>query len=308
MPQHITSWIRLAVLPALLLCLGTAHSQTPVDPRFKEEYTRQKSIYHDKAQEFVEGYVTDRGLEDYASALASGFEHSLANLGPEDRWLDIGAGRGQAILDYYSRRYDSTHTVAGKPPGKKARAVAMSIEDRRTVFWDQTAARLEPNQLQYVYNKTLREYSLDELGQFQVITDVIGGFSYTANLSLFMEKTLGFLAVNGSFYTVLQDVRSEDGTNTPYYQGAPFLTQIRDASGSDVGVCSWLKNISCVQVTCEYKPGWKPPLEVYRIRKTCENVVVPALETLHFVAGTPPERQFKLASQPTSEARKEATR
>ena len=41
------------------------------------------------------------------------------------------------------------------------------------------------------FGKRLREYSPEEIGQFQVITDVMGGFSYTQDLSLFMEKTLG---------------------------------------------------------------------------------------------------------------------
>lgn len=289
--------IRLAALLLLqCLCLGSAQSQTAGNPTFGEEFSKQESIYHDKVQEFIEGYIVDRGLTDYAAALSSEFDDSLSRLGPQDRWLDIGAGVGQAILDYYSSRYDSAHEAGRERGGKKARAVAMSIEDRRTVFWHQATARLEPNQIQYFFNKRLRDYSVEELGQFQIITDVVGGFSYSANLSLFMEKALGFLAVNGSFYTVLQDVRSEIGTNKPYYEGSPYLTQIKDAGGSDVGVCAWLKHISCVQVTCELKPGWRPPLEVYRIHKVCDNVVVPALEPVHFAAGTPPERIFRLAS------------
>lgn len=303
-----TTWIHLALLFSLLSPFpGTAYAQAPARPDFNAEFSKQKSIYHDKEQEFVEGYVTDRSLADYTSALSSDFGRALANLGPEDRWLDIGAGMGLAIMDYYSPRYDSMRAEDGKPRRKKARTVAMSIEDRRTVFWDQAAARLEANQMQYVFNRSLREYSQEELGQFQIITDVIGGFSYTANLSLFMEKVLGFLAPNGSFYTVLQDVRSENGTNKPYYEGSPFLTEIRNAAGSDAGVCSWLKSISCVEVTCESKPDWKPPIEVYRVHKVCDNVAVPALETVYFTAGTPPERRFRLAP-PALPGRTAATR
>ena len=68
------------------------------------------------------------------------------------------------------------------------------------------AASLEKGQLEYLFNKRLREYSREELGRFQVITDVIGGFSYTEDLSQFMEKVLTFLEPNGSFFTLLQDV------------------------------------------------------------------------------------------------------
>jgi hypothetical protein len=127
----------------------------------------------------------------------------------------------------------------------------------------------------------------------------MGGFSYAQNLSLFMEKTLGFLQPNGVFYTVLQDVRTENGTNKPYYPDARFLTEIVNADGSEVRMCSWLKSISCVEVTCEAKPDWSPPLEVYRIRKVCSDVAVPTLAPVHFEAGTPPERRF-LLSEPST--------
>jgi hypothetical protein len=294
----------LSISLALLLALqpwSPAAAQAPAAPTFTEEFSKQDNIYRDKAPAFAEGYVTDRSLADYASALPPEFDAGLLRLGPEDRWLDIGAGMGQAILDYYSPRYDLMHPEAAKPYSRRARAVAMSIEDRRTAFWNQTAARLEPGQIRYVYDKRLRDYTVEDLGQFQIITDVIGGFSYTANLSLFMEKVLSFLATGGSFYTVLQDVRSETGANTPYYKGATFLTEIRDAAGSDVGVCGWLKSITCVQVNCAYKSDWKPPIEVYRVHKVCENIAVPQLDPIHFQAGTPPERKFKLpGSAPAS--------
>ncbi|MGE5525559.1 MAG: hypothetical protein ACM3SS_17735 [Rhodospirillaceae bacterium] len=282
------------VLLSISSSWALAQSAGVAPPRFKGELTKQDKIYQDKVEGYAEGYVTDRTLADYILALPKDFDRSLASLGPEDRWLDIGAGMGQAILDYYSPGYDFTHPESAKPNSRKASAVAMSIEDRRTAFWNQTAAQLAPRQIQYVYNKQLREYSPDDIGQFQIITDVIGGFSYATDLSLFMEKVLALLKVDGKFYTVLQDVRSEAATNKPYYEGASFLTEIRNASGADVGVCSWLKSIGCVQVSCELKSDWKPPIEVYRIHKVCDNVAVPALETIHFTAGTPPERGYRL--------------
>src|SRR5262249_59718233 len=101
------------------------------------------------------------------------------------------------------------------------------------------------NQLRYSSSRRLREYSLEELGRFQLITDVIGGFSYTTNLSLFMEKVLSFLEVNGSFHTLLQDVRWEEGSNRPYYAGSPFLTEIANTAGSAAKGCSWPESITC---------------------------------------------------------------
>ena len=291
------TWIRIVVLLVLqILWVGVSHSQSVDSPKFKDEALKQEGIYRSQGEKTPEGYVVDRGLLSYTFALPAEFDRSLANLTPTDRWLDIGAGRGQAILDYYAPRYDSMHPGGRERRGKKARAVAMSIEDRRTSLWPQTAASLEAGQIQYLFGKRLREYSLEELGKFQVITDLLGGFSYTQSLSRFMENVLGLLDLNGSFYTILQDVHSENGTNRPYYPDARFLTEIENAGGSEVKVCSWLKRIACVEVTCELRADWKPPVEVYRIHKVCNDVTVPALVTINFEAGTPPERRFQLVN------------
>ena len=288
---------------------GTAYSQRAVSPAFSEEAAKQESIYRSQGEQVPEGYVIDRSLLSYTFILSSEFDRSLANLGPQDRWLDIGAGQGRAILDYYTPRYDSMHAEGRERRGKKARAVAMSIEDRRTPQWHQTATSLEANQIQYLFDRRLREYSLEELGRFQVITDVIGGFSYTRDLSLFMEKALGVLEMNGNFYTLLQDVHSENGANIPHYTGSPFLTEIANADGSKVKICSWLKSITCVRVTCEFKSELKPAIEAYRIQKVCNDVTVPSLVAIHFEAGTPPERGFQLANpSPASPGPTGATR
>jgi hypothetical protein len=261
-----------------------------------EELEKQRGIYGTKGTAVPSGYVIDRSLLSYTYALSEPFNRALAGLGPNDRWLDIGAGEGHAILDYCTAKYDALHDRYGEAPEKKARAVAISIEDRRTERWHTTAASVDPGQIQYLFGKTLREYAPQELGRFQVITDVMGGFSYSNQLSVFMERALSLLEVNGSFHTVLADVHSESGRNKPHYEGSPYLTEISTRDGAEVKVCSWLKRIACVEVTCEFKPNWTPPIEVYHIRKTCEDVKVPALLPVHYTAGTPPERGYRLYS------------
>jgi hypothetical protein len=109
-----------------------------------------------------------------------------------------------------------------------------------------------------------------------------------------MEKVLEILEVNGSFFTLLQDAQSEGRTNRPYYAGSTFLTEITNADGSELPVCSWLKSIRCVKVICEPKAGWKPPIEAFHVQKVCDDTGVPALATVHYEAGTPPERRFQV--------------
>ncbi|MGZ8231204.1 MAG: hypothetical protein ACXW2A_14455 [Burkholderiales bacterium] len=288
--------LRIVLLVASLPWLALAHAGELDKARFADELSKQESIYHSQGEQTVEGYTVDRALAAYADGLASDFNSALAQLGPMDRWLDIGAGKAHAILDYYSPTYDTAHPEGQERRGAKARAVAISIEDRRGPRWQQTAAKLGPNQIQYFAGRRLGQYSVEELGRFQIITDVLGGFSYTDDLSRFMEKVLGLLEVTGNFFTVLQDIRREEGTSQPHYAGSPFLTEIANPDGSEMKVCSWLKRISCVEVKCESRAHWTPPVEAFRVRKVCDSVTVPPLAPLQYEAGTPPQRRFLLTT------------
>ncbi|MEO8442488.1 MAG: hypothetical protein ABI547_08370 [Betaproteobacteria bacterium] len=282
---------------ALLLCLAApARAADGATPQFAGEVEKQEAIYKSRGAETPAGYTIDRSLLSYTQALPEAFDRALGLLRPRDRWLDIGAGRGQAILDYYTPKFDMLHFEGRDQRGSKAHGIAMSIEDRRTSAWQEKAATLPPDKIRYLAGRRLREYTREELGKFALVTDVVGGFSYTTNLSLFMEQVLAALEVDGNFFTVLADVSSQEGANQPFYEGSPFLTAIARADGSEVKVCAWLKSISCVQVTCEFRPKWEPPLEAFHVRKVCNEVAVPALVPVHFEAGTPPERGFKLAN------------
>src|SRR6185295_19336772 len=74
--------------------------QEPAQPRLDEEFNKQEKIYRSRGADRPAGYVIGRGLSDYAGLLPSGFCDALGGLGTSDRWLDIGAGAAQAILDY----------------------------------------------------------------------------------------------------------------------------------------------------------------------------------------------------------------
>ena len=293
-----------SALLALQLCAWpAAHAASEI---FRDELDKQEGIYKSKGADTPDGYVIDRSLLSYTYTLPEAFNRSLGALSKKDRWLDIGAGEGRAVIDYCTSKYDALHAQDDGGDGGKAQAVAISIEDRRTHRWHEAAASLQPDRMRYLYGRRFGEYSRDELGRFNVITDVMGGFSYTTDVSLFMQKALALLEVSGSYYTVLADVHSEEGGNKPHYADSPYLTEITTSDGKPVKVCSWLKQISCVEVTCEFKANWTPPIEVYQIRKTCDDVRVPALVPVHYAAGTPPERGFRLRDAWLTEPRKVA--
>jgi SAM-dependent methyltransferase len=285
-----TAGTRLAVLIVIVLQalgLGACWLQQPAQPPINEEIAMQEKIYRSRGADVPGGYVTGRALSDYAGLLPSGFCDALGRLGSSDRWLDIGAGDGRAILDYYAPEDDA----ACARSGGKARAVAMSIEDRRTDKWQQQAASFGDNRIRYLSGKRLRNYSGEELGKFQIITDVYGGFSYTEDLSQFLEKVLSFLEIGGVFYTVVQSVHLEDGKDKP---NTWYLTELVDAAGRDVKVCSWLQKTACVKVGCESKSDWDTPTELINIRKVCSDVSVPRMKLLKYEAGNPPGRRFQL--------------
>ena len=294
-----TAGTRLAVLIAIVLpALGLGAcwlqkpvQQKPVQPGINEEFAKQEKIYRSQGTDVPSGYVTGRALSDYAAILPSGFCDSLGRLGSTDRWLDIGAGEGQAILDYYALEDVAAPVQKCARSFNKARAVAMSIEDRRTDKWQLQAAIFGGDRIRYLSGKALRYYSGDELGKFQIITDVYGGFSYTEDLSRFLEKVLSVLETSGVFYTVIQNVHLESAKDKPdpYYQ-----TELVDAGGQDVKVCSWLKRTSCVKVTCESKSDWDSPSELINIQKVCSDVSVPRMKLLKYEAGNPPGRRFQL--------------
>ena len=87
------------VIVMAVLSLGAGWVQEPLQPRIDDEFAKQEKIYRRRD---AGSYTANRGLSNYAEVLPTGFCDALARLGSSDRWLDIGAGSGQAILDYYT--------------------------------------------------------------------------------------------------------------------------------------------------------------------------------------------------------------
>jgi len=280
----------LIVVALQALGLGAVWPQEPAEPRLDKEFDKQEKIYRSRGTEVPSGYVTSRGLSDYAELLPTGFCDALGRLGSSDRWLDIGAGAAHAILDYHAPEA-SAPAQKCRGSAAQARAVAMSIEDRRTDRWREQAASLADDRIRYLSGKRLRQYSHEELGKFQIITDVFGGFSYTEDLSGFVERVLRLLEIGGVFYTLMPGVHLEHAKDK---LGILYLTELEDAAGRPEKVCSWLKKCTCAKVTCESKSDWKRPTELIKVEKVCSDVSVPRMKLLEFVAGYPPDRRFQL--------------
>ena len=300
--HSVKSWViggnaaaaRLAIAIVIVvqaLGLEAVWPQELPQQQIDKEIAKQEKIYHTPGAASPRGYVINRRLSEYAEVLPTGFCAALGRLGSSDRWLDIGAGEGQAILDYYAPEGDAPPDKKCARPGDKARAVAISIEDRRTDKWKERAVSLGDDRIRYLTGKRLREYSGEELGKFQIITDVYGGFSYTEHLFQFVDTVLSLLEVGAGFYTLVPGVHLADGKEK---LGILYLTELEDIGGRPLKVCSWLKQTTCVQVTCESRSNWKRPTELISIKKICSDVSVPRMKLVEFEAGYPPSRRFQL--------------
>src|SRR5262245_550957 len=99
-----------AAIAVMLACqLSWVDAPRAAAPATDAELKKQDAVYESRGENVPAGYVVDRSLLAYGAALPAGFDQSLAELGAAERWLDIGAGEGKAILDYYAPRYDSMH-------------------------------------------------------------------------------------------------------------------------------------------------------------------------------------------------------
>ena len=111
---------RLAVLIVLqALGLGAGWPQEPVQPRIDEEFAKQEKIYRRRG---AGSYTTNRGLSDYAEVLPTGFCDALGRLGSADRWLDIGAGEGNAYSITTPRKAMRLLKSAADPGPRRARS------------------------------------------------------------------------------------------------------------------------------------------------------------------------------------------
>ena len=121
-----TAAARLAVVIAIVvqaLGLGAVWPQEPAEPRLDEEIAKQEKIFQRRGADVPSGYITNRGLSDYAELLPTGFCDALGRLGSSDRWLDIGAGAGRPY-------WTTTHPKATRRRMKSAPGPEQSARGR----------------------------------------------------------------------------------------------------------------------------------------------------------------------------------
>lgn len=123
-------------------------------------------------------FVTARGLQEYISQFK--FKDFLFQLTPHHRWLDSGAGRALAQKEYLNQATAPAQTTA--------------VSYKKPWFvWSK-------KNLNYMSDRFIEDISDQELGQFDLITDFFGPYSYTDNPVAIINKYLRLLNTNGRIY------------------------------------------------------------------------------------------------------------
>lgn len=144
------------------------------------------TIVENNSFETSRGLITEDLSEGYFQDFGDAFKRKLLSLSAKDHWIDLGAGDGLAIFQYYSK-FDG-------------RASTQGISYKETPgFIDEVEGKLPINS-EYLSGRLFEEISQAELKPADIITDYFGVISYTKHLSLVLKKTLSALKTEGSLF------------------------------------------------------------------------------------------------------------
>lgn len=188
-------WLALPLVTALC---GAAAASPPVRCTHYFSRATPDSLAAEvaKVRSALEGnhfFVTDRTLlwnrgdfpRTYLRELGSSLVDRLRGLGSEHRWLDVGAGEALAMLQYLLN--------SSFPHKAELTAIAVSIPlDVRT----QRIQAIAPS-FRYLVGR-IEDARAEELGEFDLITDVYGALAYSHDVSATLRAEISRLRVGGT--------------------------------------------------------------------------------------------------------------
>lgn len=165
-------------------------------------------------------FVTDRGLAEYRFFLGPGFFRRLKALGPQDHWMDIGAGSANAMNDYFH------YAQKGLLPMPRMTAVTISAAPikRRSLF--------RSRKFRYWAGRPFEEYPDRELGHADLLTDLFGATTYSLRFDVVLEKMARRLKPEGIAYFSIKTAK----------------LVIRAGSGKRIKVKDWLGAIKGIRI------------------------------------------------------------
>lgn len=223
-----------------------------------------------KPDDTANKYEVDRCLRHYIYlfGLRNDLQGELSKLGPGRQWIDVGAGKGVAAMDYIE-------DTDGHGLYHGARVTAITVERLETPRLSQVLRRFSPEKFRYLSGKYIEDYTVSELGQADLITDVYGAVSYSPHIDAVFSKFGELLKAGGKVYTNIE--------------GPDFLLEIMGPDNQPIPLAEWLgaiKGFTLLFKTNEY-------FDRIILQKTSDAVVVPPLELVKYVDAVPPRRVYR---------------
>lgn len=219
-------------------------------------------------------FISDRRLIMYTKLLP-GLKERITQATEDHHWIDLGAGNGRAIFDYYSLS------------NGQARVTAISYSE--SAFKGSNKTKLTDEQIskfRFLNRKLFEEIPLDHLEPADTISDLFGVITYAPDLKLVLSKALGLLKPNGLLFIY-------NGMNS-----SKPVTSLQAMDGSKGNIGDYLSRSRNLEVTViKYSRGLYFQEEAYLIRKIGEfnPSDLPDLELVKYDdGGRPPSRIYNI--------------
>lgn len=157
-------------------------------------------------------FVTSRNLSDYREGFQNDFTTSLQALKSNETWIDLGAGKGFAAIDYLK-------SMADPRLGANVLLIAYKL-DR----W--FGIPKFKNKLSVLEGRLFEDILPVQLPRTKLITDFFGVLSYTRDLSRSLSLVFDRLEVGGELYVHTQNASTLIDFQNKVYSITEFLKLI----------------------------------------------------------------------------------
>ncbi|WP_413612441.1 hypothetical protein [Bdellovibrio sp. HCB-110] len=198
-------------------------------------------------------FVTNRDLYEYREVLHTDFMNSLSKLTPDQHWVDLGAGKANAQIDYIK---------SFSNPLSAAQATGVAYKLDRWFSPPKFDGKLQIKEGAFEQQPTATWKKAD------LVTDVFGVISYTHDLHTSLQKVFDLMNVKGELYIF----------TTNYH------TSIKVGEKKSLSLMDFLATIEGIHVEGRYG--------TIKITKEIENVIVPSFELVKYVDDAPPSRTY----------------
>lgn len=217
-------------------------------------------------------FTVHRDLAAYESDFGFLFRQRVGNLRRGQHWLDVGAGDGNAQLDYLRERSSDAARVT-------------AIAYRRG--WESRLynSKLGRGENRFISGRMVEAISNQEIGQADLITDVFGALSYTNDPVLVLRKYLELLKPDGHLMFVGMMSKVKVGEKEIL-----FTDWLAQQKGIEVKV---LKETTVLDYTPMHPDPEKYHAVEVRVTDLAAALQLPKLKTLRTTDALPPQFIFQ---------------